>query len=252
MVALFSLEMCGSTMTSGIKFCKLTLARIEARLPDLSLVDDFDRALLSFIEEKYGGAAPLGEINALAVVGALAPKWREMISLPQLGSLIPEDLMRTVSTGLAERELAIRLEKLERLGLIERLPGGDEGKGKVVLTDIGRAIATYGGVSLRQREAELKAIISQLRVEVPPSSSYVLNPNEIVIALVREEIELRSYEIGFVTPSPKASLLGMQILNTVIEGPYAGRLEIMLRGGYVPIKLESGDHIANVIILARG
>jgi len=244
--------MCEFAMTSVARFSKLTLARVEARVPDLSLVDDFDRALLSFIEEKYGGVAPLGEINALAVIGALAPKWREMISLPQLGSLIPEDLMRTVSTGLAERELAIRLEKLERLGLIERLPGSDEGKGKIVLTDVGRAIAMYGGVSLRQREAEFRAVLSRLRVEIPPSTSYVLNPNEIVVALVREEIELKSREIGFVVPSPRASLLGIQILNNVIEGPYTGCLEIVLRGGYVPVKLETGTHIANLIILVRG
>lgn len=231
---------------------RLTLGRVEARLPDLSAVDAFDITLLRFIEEKYSGIAPLAEINALAVVGALAPKWKEMISLPQLGPLIPEELMRSVSAGLAERELSMRLEKLERLGLIERLPGGEEEKGRIMLTDVGRAIATLGGIPLKRRRTELLAFLSRLRIELPPEPSYILQPGEKVIIVPREELELKNNEIAFIFPAPSAALFGIQILSNIIEGPYSGPLELVIQGGYVPIQLESGADIARAIVLETG
>jgi len=232
-----------------MKVIRLTLNFVEAKLPDLSLIDAFDIMLLKFIEEKYGGVAPAGELNAVAVLGALAPKWKEMISLPAIQPLIPEELMHSLTAGLAERELNMRLQKLENLGLLQRINREDREHSKIVLTEIGKAVANFSGIPTNKPLHVIRAYLDRLRIELPPQAAYVLQPNEKVVISVREEIELDENDVCLIFPTIALTLFGSRIANNVILGPYRDRPEFILVGGYIPIVIERGQEIAMAVII---
>ena len=229
------------------KVYRIRLRSVEAKLVDLRLVDLVDVEILKFIEEKYGGRAPLGELKSVAVVGGLAPRMKELISLPSISDLIPPDLLSSVSTALAERELEARLQKLESLNLVMRISGGEEVE--LILTDVGKAIASMGGIPTFRSESEALAFLNRLRIELPPQPRYSLQCGELVAISTMDEVVLREGEVAIVEPSPTLSRFGVEVAPRVIEGPYRDRPELILRGGYAPIVLERGQSVALAIVV---
>ncbi len=229
------------------KVARLRLRNVEAKLVDLRALDLVDIEILRFVEDKYDGVAPLGELKSVAIVGGLAPRLRELISLPSVEGLVPPDLLSSVSTALAEKELDARLQKLEALNLVSRLGSGDEEK--IVLTDVGKAIATMGGVPTFRSESEALAFLSRLRIEIPPQHRYPLQCNEIVVASTMEELELSSSEVALIKPSSTLSRFGISVAPQLIEGPFRGRPELILLGGYAPTVIERGQVIALAIVV---
>ncbi len=228
-----------------VRALRLTMDSVVAKLKDLSAVDPVDISILELIEDKFGGVAPVGELNALLIVGEFAPRWKEMVVLPSIQQFLPEDLVRAVSTGLAEKELEMRFTKLESLGLIERIPGED--KGKIILTDLGKVIASSRGIPLSMEFRVLRAVMDRLKMPIPPQDRYYLAPGEKVVVTTREVVEVRSGTIGIVVPSPRLSMFGASLANNVVEGPYSDILELVVIGGYAPLILERGVEIGFLI-----
>ncbi len=226
---------------------EIRLRSVEAKIVDLRLLDVVDVEILKFVEEKYGGTAPLGELKSVAVVGGLAPRLRELISLPSLAQYLPPELVSSVSTALAEREIDARIAKLENLNLLMRVGAGEEAQ--VVLTDVGKAVASMGGIPTFRSESEALAFLHRLRIELPPQSRYPLQGGEYVVVSTMDELELSSRELAMLTPSPTLSMFGVSIAPSAVRGPYRGRLELVVGGGYAPVVLERGQVIALAIVV---
>ena len=233
-----------------VEVVELRLRSVEAKMVNLSALDFVDIDILRFIEDKFDGIAPLGELKSVAVVGGLAPRLRELISIPQLRDMIPQDLLSGMTTALAEKELDARLSKLEALGLIERVRRGEEES--VVLTDVGKAIASMGGIPTFRSLREVMAFLSRIRIELPPQPRYPLIPGDTVVVSVLDELELRSNEVAIIVPSTELALFGVDVAPKMIRGPYSDRPELILRSGYAPIVLERGQVVAYALKMMSG
>ena len=229
------------------RLVRLRLRSVEAKIVDLRMLDLVDVEILRFIEDKYGGVAPLGELKSVAVVGGLAPRLRQLISIPTIEQLMPPELLSSVSTALAEKELEARLGKLEAMNLVSRVGKGEEER--VVLTDVGRAVATMGGVPTFRSESEALAFLSRLRIELPPQHRYPLQCDEVVVVSTMDELPLSSREVAIIETSSTLSRFGVSVLPRVIEGPYRDRPELIVRGGYAPTVIERGQVIALAIVV---
>ncbi|NPA96487.1 MAG: hypothetical protein GXO32_02655 [Crenarchaeota archaeon] len=228
---------------------KLRLRSVEAKIIDLRALDPIDIEILRFIEEKYGGTAPLGELKSVAVVGGLAPRLRELMSIPSVAEYLPPDILSSVSTALAEREIDARIAKLESLNLLMKSVSGEETR--VVLTDVGKAVASMGGIPTFRSDSEALAFLHRLRMELPPQSRYPLQSGEHVAISTMDELELSSREVAILSPSPTLSLFGVSVSPRVIEGPFSDRPTLIVGGGYAPIVLERGQVVAIAIAVKR-
>ncbi len=232
-----------------VKTIRLSLGRVIAKLKDFSLLDPLDIALLRFVYERYGREAPLGEINAVVVLSALAPRWREMLSIPSVQPYVPSELFTALTANLAEKELNNRLMKLESLGLIEiHRDDTQKDKGKLLLTELGKVLAVQGGIPLDSVDA-LRGILELLQEPIPPSENYVIPPNQRVIAISREMVRLRENELCILQVEEPLSRLGVFIANNLVWGPYNDHLELIIVNTAIPIVLRSGSYIAKAVVM---
>ncbi|MCS7111164.1 MAG: hypothetical protein N3D82_00405 [Ignisphaera sp.] len=232
----------------------VTFNRIGYKLPDLSLIDSMDVAIMRFIQEKFGGRAPLNELNVVTVMTALAPKWQESISIPLIKDMVPNGLLRALSSSFAEKELLSRIQKLEQLNLIKvdrevrSEQSFDEEQKIVSLTNIGREIAQYNGILLHGDSLD-EAVdkLLQLSVPVPIQDVYTINPKEICIALPNETIEVEKGKTVSMKPVFHLAVFGVKFLNEVIIGPFSGIPKIIIMGGYAPITIRRGSQLGYIV-----
>lgn len=232
----------------------ITFNRIEYRLPDLSLIDSMDIAIMRFIQEKFGGRAPLSELNVITVMTALAPRWQESISIPLIKDMVPDGLLKAISSSFAEKELMYRIQKLEQLNLVKIYSEawGDqsytEEQRVVYLTSIGSEIAQYNGILLHGDSLdEAMNKILQLSLPMPIQEFYSINPREAYIALANETIEVGRNQIVMVKPVPHLAMFGVKFLNEIVIGPFTGTLKIVIVGGYAPITIKRGFQLGYII-----
>lgn len=237
----------------------ITFNRIDYKLLDLSLLDTMDIAIIKFVFEKFGGKAPLSELNVITVITALAPKWQESISIPLLRDMVPDGILRALSSNFAERELLSRIQKLEQLGII-RIDrpsiakadqiANDEQNATIYLTSIGKEIAQYNGLLLHGESIdEVMDKLLQLSIPLPMQEAYTINPREAYIAIPNEIIEVGQNQAILIKPVQQLSLLGVKFLNEVITGPFNGIPKIVIIGGYVPLTIRKGLQLGYVIPL---
>ncbi len=234
----------------------LTFNRIDYKLPNLSLIDAMDIAIMRFIYEKFNGEAPLNELNVATVMMVLAPKWQESISIPFIKDMVPNGLLRALSSSIAEKELLSKIQKLEQLGLIrigrhflagDRQSTGDEHK-TVFLTDIGRELAQYGGLLLQEGTIdEAMDKLLQLSTPLPIQETYVINPREAYIAIPNEVIEVGENQAIAIKPTSHLALFGIEFLNNIIIGPFNNIPKIVVMGGYIPVVIRRGSQLGYII-----
>jgi deoxycytidine triphosphate deaminase len=237
----------------------ITLNRIDYKLPDLSSMDSIDIAIIKFIYEKFDGKAPLDELNAVTVMLALGPRWQESISMPLIKDMIPSNLLKALSSNLAERELFFRIEKLEQLGIIKvhgysstsntQSLQGDQNR-IVYLTKIGREIAEYNGILFQNDSLEdIVEKLSQLSTSLPIQEIYTINPRELYIVIPNEIIEVERNHVVLLKPIPNLASLGIRFLTETIIGPFKGVPKIIIMGGYIPITIKKDIQIGYIIRL---
>jgi len=237
----------------------ITLNRIDYKLPDLSSIDSIDIAIIKFIYEKFDGKAPLDELNAVTVMLALGPRWQESISMPLIKDMIPSNLLKALSSNLAERELFLRIEKLEQLGIIKvygypstsntQSLQGDQNK-VVYLTKIGREIAQYNGILFQNDSSEdIVEKLSQLSTSLPIQEVYTINPREFYIVIPNEIIEVERNHVVLLKPISNLASLGIRFLTETIVGPFKGVPKIIIMGGYIPITIKKNIQIGYIIRL---
>ncbi len=77
--------------------------------------------------------------------------------------------------------------------------------------------------------------------------SFVINPNEHILVLIKEYIKLSPSLIGFVNLRSTYARLGMLIPPTIIDAGFGGNLTIGLFGSSMPVKIYAGDRFIHVI-----
>ena len=236
----------------------ITFNRIDYKLPDLSLIDPLDIAIVKFIYEKFGGKAPLDELNAVTVMAALGPKWQESISIPLIKDMVPNGILKALSSSFAEKELSLRIQKLEQLGLIktgrysliDRSHPVNEGQGNkmVYLTNIGKEIAQYNGLLLE--EGSFKETVNkllQLSIPLPIQEIYTINPRDICMVVPNEIIEVEEGQAILIKPASHLALIGIKFLNDIIIGPFNDVPRLVIVGGYMPLTIRKGSKLGYII-----
>jgi len=213
------------------------VAKFSATQP---LLDDLDVLMLRYIAEKYGGSIPIEELKVAVTLGALAPKWRELLSLPAVQGLIPGELMSAISTNLAERELGGRIDKLVGLGLARRVK--EEGVEKVVLTPLGALVGNAGALPLSTPPEVLETTFQSLEL----LDSVILRPGERLVVESREEVSTKGCT-GVVVGLSDVASLGLYIVPVVLPPGFTGRPRLTVVGGQIPVLIRRGDRIAYVV-----
>lgn len=77
--------------------------------------------------------------------------------------------------------------------------------------------------------------------------AFIINPNEHILVLIKEKIELSPSLIGFVNLRSTYARLGISIPPTIIDAGFSGNLTIGVVGSTIPIKIYSGDRFIHVI-----
>jgi len=231
---------------------RLRLGYVVGKVVDVSVLDAVDLEILRFVAEKYGGSAPLDEVRAIAVLGALAPRWREFLALPpQILDLVPQDLLNTLAASMGGKELELRLRKLEALGLVVQEKGVD-GEQRIVLTEIGREVASMKPIDLVRSPDPWREFFERWVAPIE-REEYLLMPGERIVVQTMESIELDSDELLLLVPSSRIGIVGIDIATRLIEGPRIGRLDLVLVGGYVPTVIGRGMEIAvGFVVESRG
>jgi len=237
----------------------ITLNRIDYKLPDLSSIDSIDIAIIKFIYEKFDGKAPLDELNVATVMLALGPRWQESISIPLIKDMIPSNLLKALSSNLAERELFFRIQKLEQLGIIKvhehpltsDTQSLQRDQNRVVyLTKIGREIAQYNGILFQNNSSEdIVEKLSQLLSPLPIQEMYTINPKELYVVIPNEIIEVERNHVVLLKPILNLASLGVRFLTETIIGPFKGVPKIITMGGYIPITIKKDIQIGYIIHL---
>ncbi|MCW1293983.1 MAG: dCTP deaminase, partial [Candidatus Parvarchaeota archaeon] len=79
------------------------------------------------------------------------------------------------------------------------------------------------------------------------AQEFIINPNERILSVTKENISLSNNLIGFVNLRSSYARIGIIIPPTIVDAGFSGKLTIEMIGSEFPIKLHADDRFLHLV-----